>query len=153
MPDPDLTALEKRVRLFIYQFFIEHERCPTLNEIATEARTTPLEAVDLLERLATVHSAIVLSPGSPNVWLADPFAALPTPYPAYAGDQSWFGMCVWDALGILAVTRRSGHAPTLCPASGQALELRVENGSLIRGDGVVHFAVPASQWWRDIGFT
>lgn len=153
MPDPDMTPLEKRVRLYIYEFVIEHGRCPTLNEMAEEARETPLDTAEILERLADVHQAIVLSPGSGNVWLADPFAALPTPYPVYAGDHQWFGMCVWDALGILAVTRRGGRAPTLCPSSGARLELVVESGDLIRGDGVVHFAVPAAAWWRDIGFT
>lgn len=153
MPAPDLTPLEKRVRLFVYEFVIEHARCPTLNEIAEEARESPLVAADILHRLETVHEAIVLSPGSSNIWLADPFAALPTPYPVYSGDHCWFGMCVWDALGVLAVVRRSGRAPTLCPVSGTRLELIVEAGDLIRGDGVVHFAVPAADWWKDIGFT
>ena len=148
-----MTSLEKRMRLFIYEFVIENDRCPTLNEMAETARETPLTVAEILQRLADVHHAIVLSPGSTNVWLADPFAALPTPYPVYAGDNCYFGMCVWDALGILAVTRRSGRAPTLCPTSGTRLELIVESGDLIRGDGVVHFSVPAAQWWRDIGFT
>ena len=148
-----MTPLEKRVRLFIYEFVIENDRCPTLNEIAETARESPLATAEILQRLSDVHHTIVLSPGSSNVWLADPFAALPTPYPVYAGDNHWFGMCVWDALGILALTRRGGRAPTLCPTSGTRLELVVESGDLIRDDGVVHFAVPASQWWRDIGFT
>ena len=148
-----MTSLEKRMRLFVYEFFIENDRCPTLNEIADEARETPVSAAAVLERLARVYEAIVLSPGSSNIWLADPFAALPTPYPVYAGDNQWFGMCVWDALGILAVTRRGGRVPTLCPTSGTRLELIVESGDLIRGDGVVRFAVPAAAWWHDIGFT
>ena len=82
----------------------------------------------------------------------DPFAALPTPYPVYADRHSWFGMCVWDALGILVVAGMDGRAPTACPVSGEALELRVENGALTRADGVVHFAVPAAAWWKDLGF-
>ena len=153
MTGPALTPLESRVRLFIYEFVIEHERVPTLNEIAAEARLRPVEAAELLERLAHVHSAIVLSPGSANIWLADPFAALPTPYPAHTVGHTWYGMCIWDALGILAVTRRSGYAPAVCPVSGEAMELRVENGSLIREQGVAHFVVPAARWWDDIGFT
>ncbi len=62
-------------------------------------------------------------------------------------------MCVWDALAILAVTGLDGRAPTLCPISGEALELQVQDGDLVRKDGVVHFAVPAADWWRDVGFT
>lgn len=150
---PDLSPEEKRVRLFIYEFLLEHDRCPTVNEIAIEAGITPLAAQRLLERLETVHDAIVLSSGSPNLWLADPFSALPTAYPAIAGEHRWFGMCVWDALGILALAGVDGSAPTLCPVSGEPLELRVESGKLVRSEGVVHFAVPAAEWWRDIGFT
>lgn len=147
-----LSEDEKQVRLFIYKFVLGSERCPTLNEIAAEARLTPLATQQLLERLEA-HSAIVLSPGSPNIWLADPFAALPTPYPVLAGGRRWFGMCVWDALGILTVADVDGRAPTTCPVSGQRLELRVHNGALTHSSGVVHFAVRAADWWEDIGFT
>lgn len=148
-----MNSLEKRIRLFIYEFMLSSDRCPTLNEISLEAGLTPLATKQVLQQLETTHSAIVLSPGSGNVWLADPFAALPTPYPVISGSHSWFGMCVWDALGILVVADRDGRAPTLCPVSGEALELEVEAGSLASSPGVVHFAVPASEWWKNIGFT
>lgn len=147
-----LSDLEKQVRLFIYEFILGSDRCPTLNEISQQAGLTPLAAQDVLVALEE-HSAIVLSRGSGNIWLADPFAALPTPYPVISGSHRWFGMCVWDALGILVVAARDGVAPTLCPVSGEQLELKVEGGFLAAAQGVVHFAVPAAQWWDDIGFT
>ena len=103
MTQAQMTVEEKRIRLFIYEFVVRFDRCPTLNEIAEEAQLTPWDAQQVLQRLETVHSAIVLSPGSGNLWLADPFAALPTPFPVVAGEHNWFGMCVWDALGILVV--------------------------------------------------
>lgn len=149
----EMTDQEKQIRLFVYQFVLRHDRCPTLNEIAQEAQLTPLATQEVLERLEKVHSALVLSPGSGNLWLADPFAALPTPYPVLAGDHLWYGMCVWDALAILSVADLNGRAPTVCPTSGQSLELRVTGGSLSHSEGMVHFAVPAAEWWKDIGFT
>ncbi len=152
MAPPQMSGDEKRIRLFIYEFVLGVGRCPTLNEIADEARLTPLATHQIFERLEAVHSAIVLSPRSPNLWLADPFAALPTPYPVLAGARRWFGMCVWDALGILAVADVDGRAPTRCPVSGQQLELRVSKGILTHSAGVVHFAVPAANWWADMGF-
>ena len=148
-----MTVEEKQIRLFIYEFVLRFDRCPTLNEIAKEARLTPLAAQQVLERLDAVHTAIVLVPGSGNLWLADPFAALPTPYPAITDDHSWFGMCVWDALGILALADVDGHAPSTCPVSGQELDLRVVGGNLSHSKAVVHFAVPAAEWWKDIGYT
>jgi hypothetical protein len=46
-----------------------------------------------------------------------------------------------------------GYVPAVCPVSGTKLSLSVEQSDLTRNDGVVHFAVPAADWWRDIGFT
>ena len=141
------------MRLFIYEFVLRSDRCPTLTEIANEARLTPLAAQQVLQRLDTIHTAIVLSPGSANLWLADPFAALPTPYPVITEEHNWYGMCVWDALGILALAGVDGHAPCTCPVSGRQRDLRVASGSLTQPEGVVHFAVPAADWWKEIGFT
>ena len=153
MTQAEMTVVEKQIRLFIYEFVLRFDRCPSLNEIATEAGLAPLATQQALERLDAVHTAIVLLPGSGNLWLADPFAALPTPYPAITNDHSWFGMCVWDALGILAIADVDGHTPCICPISGKELDLRVVGGELTESDGVVHFAVPASEWWKDIGYT
>jgi hypothetical protein len=43
-----MTDAEKRIRLFIYEFVLRFDRCPTLNEIADEAQLTPLAAQSLL---------------------------------------------------------------------------------------------------------
>lgn len=147
-----MTDEQKRIRLFVYEFVLQFDRCPTLNEIAEQAGLTPLATQDVLERLED-YSAIVLSPRSPNLWLVDPFAALPTPYPVIAGEHRWYGMCVWDALGILALAGADGRAPTRCPVSGVELELRVDRGVLAPTTAIVHFAVPAADWWKHLGFT
>ncbi len=70
MKRPEMTPEEKRIRLFVYEFVVRFDRCPTLNEIAREARLTPLATQQILQRLEEVHSALVLSPGSGNLWLA-----------------------------------------------------------------------------------
>ena len=153
MTGVEMTEEERRLRLYIYEFLLHSGRCPDVVEMAKYIERTPLEAQRVLERLESVHSAVVLSPGSPNLWLADPFAALPTAFPALANDHRWYGMCIWDALGILALAGVDGRAPTACPVSGEPLELRVRGGDLVASEVVVHFAVPASRWWENIGFT
>jgi hypothetical protein len=43
---------------------------------------------------------------------------------------------------------------TRCPLSGDPLQLHVgTNGPSPDTKGVIHFAVPAAQWWDNIGFT
>ena len=36
---------------------------------------------------------------------------------------------------------------------GAELAYGIRAGELTNGEGVVHFAVPASRWWDDIGLT
>ena len=40
-----------------------------------------------------------------------------------------------------------------CPDCGRPMGLRVQGGVLQEQDGVAHFAVPARQWWDNIGYT
>ncbi len=51
------------------------------------------------------------------------------------------------------MSRRNGDASAACPRSGQPLFVTVEGGAPGDAPGVVDFAVPARDWWRDIGFT
>jgi hypothetical protein len=42
---------------------------------------------------------------------------------------------------------------TLCPDCGDSLILRIEGGAVAATKGIVHFLVPARDFWKDIGFT
>jgi len=46
----------------------------------------------------------------------------------------------------------AGTVKSWCPDRGERLLTEVANDRVTSGDGVVHFAVPAAQWWDDIGF-
>ncbi|MCG8350544.1 MAG: hypothetical protein MI924_22480, partial [Chloroflexales bacterium] len=66
MTQPEMTVEEKRIRLFIYEFVVRFDRCPTLNEIAEEAQLTPMAAEQVLQRLESVHAASCFHPGRPT---------------------------------------------------------------------------------------
>lgn len=104
-----------------------------------------------LQRLAGAH-ALVLAPGTHYVWMANPFSALPTSFLADVGGRTWFGNCIWDAMGIVAMLGGTGTVSTWCPDCRERLMVSVANNRLASGEGVVHFAVPAARWWDDIGF-
>lgn len=139
------------VRLAIYDFFVANGRPPVAVEIANalEARSHDIE--DAYRRLADAH-VLVLAPGTPYIWMANPFSALPTPFTVTTRGREWWGNCIWDALGILAMFDDDGSVKTSCPDCGDPIELEIREGELIAGDGVVHFSVPAANWWDDIGF-
>jgi len=85
--------------------------------------------------------------------MAEPFSGVPTSFVVRSGAHRWWGNCIWDGLAILALLGVDGEVSTACPSSGRSLRVTVAEGALADAPGVVHFAVPARDWWRDIGFT
>lgn len=69
-----------------------------------------------------------------EVRMAHPFAAHHEGTRVTAHGRTWWGNCAWDAYGIAAA-------------------LHLED-AVIDPDGTLfHIAVPARDWWADIGFT
>jgi hypothetical protein len=148
----DTAALDNRVRLHIYERFLNDGRPPTVAETAGSLGIDASEAERSYRRLEHGR-VIVLAPGTMNVWMANPLSAVPTRFRVVADDgRSWWGNCVWDGLGVLAMVGANGAVDTSCPDCGDRLELRVKDGTLQAVDAVVHFAVPARRWWDNIGF-
>jgi hypothetical protein len=172
------SSLDARVRLAVYHTLLETGAAPSASAIAATAGFDVGDVRASLERLAAAH-VLVLHPGSSEVWMAMPFSAVPTAFRVEADAPdgaagAWWANCAWDALGIAAMLHGAGHeagrAPihitTTCPDCEAPIALTVRPeagddavtanaaGTLCHGaQPVVHFAVPASQWWDDIGFT
>jgi hypothetical protein len=144
--------LDRRVRLRLYERFAEEGRPPTYQQVAEDLEEDPADVTHAFRRLAEGH-VIVLDPGTLDVWMANPFSAKPTGFRVEAGDRWWWGNCAWDGPGILAMLRLDGVVKSSCPDCGEALEMRIEDGEPRLLDAVAHFAVPARDWWADIGFT
>lgn len=85
--------------------------------------------------------------------MANALSAIPTPFQVEIGGRRFFGNCIWDALGVVAMLGGAGTVTTWCPDCGEQMSVVVADNRLASGHGVVHFAVPAAQWWDDIGFT
>ena len=74
-----------------------------------------------------------------------------TDFVVSAGDRTWNANCVWDGLSILGLVG-DGRLETHSPQTGEPITFDVGDGR-VAGDAVVHFLVPARQFWDDIGFT
>jgi hypothetical protein len=149
----DASILDRDVRLAVYRTFVEDARPPTPPEIAVELGVATLDVEASIRRLADGH-VLVLAPGTPYVWMANPFSAIPTPFVVEVGDRRYFGNCIWDALGISACLHADAHIRTYCPDCSEPLSLDVRDGELASSaEGVIHFAVSAAHWWDDIGST
>jgi len=146
------STLDNDVRVFVYRFMVDNQRPPMPIEIGTALGTGSAEVEAALKRLAEAH-VLVLAPGTPYIWLAAPLSGLPSPFPVtVAGGVQYYGICIWDALGVIAMLGEEGSVTSLCPDCGEELTLRVRGGEIEPQDYVVHYAIPAAHWWDDIGY-
>lgn len=103
---------------------------------------------DVLRSLADQHVVALDGPeDSPRILMAHPFASHRDGTRVEAGGHTWWGNCAWDGLGIVAALRL---AEATVVSNG--VEIAVRDG-VATGDGLFHVAVPARDWWADIGFT
>jgi Alkylmercury lyase len=140
------------VRLFVYSHFLEEGTPPSVAEVA-EGLGASEEEVEASFRRLEEGRALVLAPGTLNVWMANPLCAVPTAFRVSTDRGSWWGTCIWDALGIPAMLDSDAAISTSCQDCGKPMELRVSDGALEPPGGVAHFAVPARDWWQNIGYT
>ena len=85
-----------------------------------------------------------------------PFSPVPTAHRVVCGETSYWANCFWDALGIPPMLGRNGRVESSCGCCGTSATFDIKNGEMGKlsgGEGVVHFAVPAKDWWRDVEFT
>lgn len=142
-----------QVRTYVYMELFGGRPAPTPATIAKHIGTTPQGAANALQRLQDDYDALVLVPGTSYIWMAEPFSALPTDYPVHDHSKTWYGNCIWDALGIAALVGGTVSIPAVCPHTGTPLTLETGPNGLVKDPGVAHFSVPASRWWESIGFT
>jgi hypothetical protein len=152
MPDD----FNNRVRVRLYELFVGTCRCPSAAEVAAALGCTAADVAAAFRELAAAHM-LVLQPGNGEVLMANPLSAVPTPFvvetQTAADARSFYGNCIWDALGVIAMLRTDGRVLASCGCCGESMALNVRVGEVLsEPKGVVHFAIPASRWWDDIVF-
>lgn len=111
----------------------------------------PELAAEDLVALEADH-AVVLGPDG-TIAFADPFATGPAPYRVQTPGAIHYAICAWDALGVLTALRRDGVAEGRCPDCGDQISIRIRDGELETAEAVVHFLVPAADWYENLAFT
>lgn len=85
---------DSQVRLWVYQYFADTGRAPSPVEIAAHFGLTPHQVEQALYRLQREADALVLIRGSPYIWMAEPFSAVPTSFLVRSGARQWWGNCI-----------------------------------------------------------
>jgi hypothetical protein len=145
-------TVDRDVRLFVYERFLEEAAPPSADEIAAGLSLADAEVEASLARLEQGR-VLVFAPGTRNIWMANPLSAFPTAFRVEAPRGAYWAACIWDAFGLVAMLGETGAVLTSCACCGDEMTLRVEDGALAPAEGVAHFAVPARRWWDNIGYT
>ena len=147
-----LEALARDVRLHVFSEVVASTRIPQAPEISKALRRPEADVRAALQHLAD-GKVIILAPLSGQIWAANPFCAVPSGFRVATAGKKYWGICVWDALGIAAAVGSDAVISAPCGDCGSGMTLEVRSGTLVRSEGVVHFAVRAHHWWDNIGFT
>lgn len=142
----------REVRLHIFGEAAETGRVPQPPEIAAALGRLQSEVEQALRQLAA-DKVLILAPNNGNIWAANPFCAVTSPFRVEARGRTYWGICIWDALGIAAALGTDAVIRSSCGDCSEPMQLEVKEGQLARSEGVIHFAVPAHHWWDNIGFT
>lgn len=145
-------ALARDVRIHVFTEAAAKGRVPQAPEIS-RALGRPVGEVRAALRELAAAKVLILAPNDGDIWAANPFCAVPSGFRVVAGTQQYWGICIWDALGIAAAVGRDAVITAPCGDCGDAMRLEVRDGKLSHSEGVVHFAVPAHHWWDNIGFS
>jgi hypothetical protein len=143
--------LDREVRHHVYDYVMREGLPPTTVETSAALARSPDQVRASFQRLADGH-ILVLQKGSGEILMANPFSAVPTPFLVKAGSRSYYGNCIWDAMGIPAMLKQDATIEASCGCCSTAMSLKVTNGSLEEARGLTHFAIPAAHWWDDIVF-
>ena len=145
-------SIDHAVRMFVFEHAAATGVVPQIVDIARTLDRPAEHILGALHRLAAAK-ALILAPNSSEIWAANPFCAVPSGFRVEANRKRYWGICIWDALGIIAALNASDasiHAT--CGDCGEPLHLEFRGGELDRAEGVIHFGVPARDWWKNIGF-
>jgi len=149
--EQEQIALDKIVRHHVYDYVMRDGLPPTITETSSALPRSVAEVRASFQRLADGH-ILVLQKGSGEILMANPFSAVPTPFLVKAEDRSYYGNCIWDAMGMPAMLQQDATIEASCGCCSTAMNLKITNGSLEEARGTVHFAIPAAHWWDDIVF-
>ena len=141
---------DKQVRRYIYEHFVQHRQAPTVLQCAQALASDALPIQAAFRRLAEAKALVLQNNG--EILMAEPFSVVPTAFYVEVGTNAWWSNCMWDALGIPAMLKRDARIVTACGCCSDAMMVEIRDGKLFNATGVVHFAIPPKDWWKDVVF-
>lgn len=156
MATQSVPTLAQRVRLHVFEHFVEHAVPPLVEQLMTEFGLTRAETVTVLREVAETRGVAVVK-GTSRILMAWPFSAIATPFAVRAGGKRYYANCSWDAIAFHAML---GGEPvridSYCHYCARPIEIEFEGGraTLVEPSStIVYLALRPTQWWEDIILT
>src|SRR6266540_379282 len=138
----DIDVLARDVRIHVFREAAATARVPQAPEISRALGRSEPDVRAALHRLAE-GKVLILAPNDGNIWAANPFCAVPSGFRVETAQKRYWGICIWDALGISAALGKDAVISAPCGDCGESMKVEVQDGRLVRSEGVIHFAVAA----------
>jgi len=141
----------KKVRKWIYEYFLENESAPIVEEIMTHFRLQRNETHQVLMDIEAAHN-LALLPGTQRILMAHPFSAIATPFRVIVGSKRYYANCAWDAIAFHVMLSKDLHIDSFCHHCAEAISIDLKSGktSSAPPNPVVFLSVPAAKWWDSI---
>lgn len=147
-----MTVEAWQVRAAIYDRFLGCGAGPTIDDLSQTVGSDVQTVAELMRQLHRQHHIVLCEDG--ELVAAHPFSNVPTTFDVTFDEVKARGFCIWDALGIAAMSRKDAVIETACAFCLHHIRVEVVRGKLLtEEDYVAQFLVPAERMWDDIRFT
>lgn len=149
----DSPTVGQRVRLQVYEHFLEHGSPPVAEELMGQFSLSRAEVSQTLRELEAARQ-LALVRGTVRVLMAFPFSAIATPFRVQARGREYFANCAWDAIAFHSML---GHddvgIDSYCHHCAAPIRVELAGGRATvvePAESIVYLALRPTQWWEDI---
>jgi hypothetical protein len=150
MTDPTLA---QRVRLWVYEYFLEHSVPPVVEQLMREFALDRAATETVLDELVASNS-LALVKGTHRILMVWPISAVATPFVVHARRRDYFANCSWDAVAFHAML---GQEPvdidSFCNHCAQPIRIELRGGRATKvepAQTLIYLALRPTDWWTDI---
>ncbi len=148
----DTVAILPRMRLHVYEHFVEHGVPPVIEQLMDSFGLSRSEAVAALTALADRRD-VALIKGTARILMAWPFSAIATPFVVQAKRRTYFANCSWDSIAFHALLREPIRIESRCHHCAGRITIEMRDGRATHvepSSTIVYLALRPTQWWEDI---
>lgn len=146
-----MKPFDSLVHAKVIRHFLDYGFAPDVAALADQCACSEDIIRGSLGILQQEHG-LILHPDSDRIWVAHPFATQSTNFWITSGRQSWWGNCIWCALGVAALVQKDIVIETRIGGEIKPVSIHITDGELVDENLFGHFTTPLRQVWDNPHF-